>query len=405
MTALERFMKYVTFDTQSDEASETRPTTEKQLALGRVLMEEMRAIGLQEIRMDDCGAVFGTIPANCETDAPAVGFLAHMDTAEEASGANVCPRVVRYEGAPLELGHGVTLSREQFPFLDGLTGEELVVAGGDTLLGADDKSGVAEIMTMAERLVHTDRPHGVIRVAFTTDEEVGRGPDGFDVAAFGCKYGYTVDGGPLGEVEYDNFNAAAARISITGTGVHPGSAKNVMKNAAVIAMELHGMLPANEKPEYTEGREGFFHLLGMQGSTTGAEMRYIIRDHDRDRFEAKKALLEKICAFLNDKYGAGTVKLSCKDSYYNMLEIIERYPQLIEKANAAFEKIGVVPRSVPIRGGTDGARLSFMGLPCPNLSTGGYNFHGVQEFIPVRALEKMTDMLVELACSFAEGEA
>jgi tripeptide aminopeptidase len=395
----------VAFDTQSDSESVTAPSTEKQLALGKVLQAELEQLGLRDIRMDDHGRVFGTIPANCAAKAPVVGFLAHMDTAEEASGANVKPRLVEnYDGGDIVLSPGIVTSPAQFPELRELVGKTLIVTDGTTLLGADDKAGVAEIMTMTEILMTTDRPHGEIHVSLTTDEEVGRGPDDFDVAAFGCQYGYTVDGGPLGELEYENFNAASCTVRVHGCGVHPGSAKHKMVNAALIAMEFNAMLPAGQTPALTDGYEGFLHLNGMEGGVTEAKLHYIIRDHDRVKFEEKKALTTSAAAYLNAKYGAGTVEVSLEDSYYNMREKLEPHMHLIDRAERAFAKNGVVALTQPIRGGTDGARLSFMGLPCPNLSTGGYNFHGVHEFIPVESMETMVQVLVDLACSFAEEE-
>ncbi len=406
MSATEKFLRYVTYDTKADGSSNTAPSSSGQLVLGEMLKSELEQLGLQNIYVDGHGRVFGTIPANVQTAAPVVGFLAHMDTAEEASGTNVCQRLVEnYDGGDIVLNPEVVTSPDKFPELSGLVGKTLIVTDGTTLLGADDKAGVAEIMTMAERLMQTDRPHGEIHVCFTTDEEIGRGPDEFDVAAFGCKYAYTVDGGPLGELEYENFNAASCKVTIHGSGVHPGDAKGKMRNASLIAMEFNAMLPSGQVPGLTAGYEGFFHLGGMQGSVTEATLFYIIRDHDRQKFEQKKAITLAAAAFLNEKYGQGTVTVEQRDSYYNMREKIEPHMHLIRRAEQAFQKNGVQPLTQPIRGGTDGARLSYMGLPCPNLSTGGYNFHGIHEFIPAESLEIMADVLVDLACSFAEEEA
>lgn len=405
MSAVTRFLKYITFGTQSDDNSASTPSTPGQLVLAESMKEELAQLGLQDIRQDDHGRVSAVIPANCKTAAPVVGFLSHMDTATEASGDHVRARIVEnYDGSDIVLSEGIVTSTAQFPELLELVGKDLIVTDGTTLLGSDDKAGCAEIMTMAERLLHTDRPHGEIHVCFTTDEEIGRGPDDFDVQAFGCRYAYTVDGGPIGELEYENFNAAGGIVTVKGVGVHPGSAKGKMRNACLIAVEFQNMLPAGQIPALTEGYEGFIHLCGIEGNTTLTRMMYIIRDHDRQKFEQKKAIMQAAAAYLNEKYGAGTVTVQLQDSYYNMREKLEPHMHLITRAEKAFRKNGVAPISIPIRGGTDGARLSFMGLPCPNLSTGGYNFHSIHEFIPVQSLETMTDVLVDLACSFAEED-
>ena len=408
MTALERFLNYIQVETTSSESSGTRPSTPEQLVLTKQLAEEMRQLGLEDVYISDAdGAAFGTIPANTDRELPVMGFLAHVDTSESASGKNVEARIVRnYDGGTIQLNDQVSMSPDSgFAALREVIGEDLIVTDGTTLLGADDKAGVAEIMTMAEQILSSDRPHGTIKLGFTTDEEIGAGPDLFDVDRFGCDFAYTVDGGALGSVEFENFNAASATVTVTGVGVHPGDAKDTMKNACTIAMEFQQMLPQAQQPEYTEGYEGFIHLTEMEGTVTDARLRYIIRDHDMDRFREKKAILESAKAYLCAKYGPGAVQVELTDTYYNMREQIEPHMHLIKTAAAAFESQGITPCHVPVRGGTDGARLSFMGLPCPNLSTGGYQFHGVYEFIPVRALEAMPKVLLEIAYSYGRGES
>ena len=406
--AVDRFLNYITVETTSCGTSQTRPSTPGQLGLTKQLKEEMEALGLKDVHICEAdGAVIGTIPANTEKKLPVLGFLAHVDTAEAASGKNVQARIVEsYDGGVIHLNDHISMSPDMrgFECLKEVVGEDLIVTDGTTLLGADDKAGVAEIMTMAEMLLHTEQAHGEVKVAFTTDEEIGAGPDLFDVPAFGCDFAYTVDGGPLGELEYENFNAAAAAVHVTGVGVHPGSAKDLMKNAAAIAMEYHGLLPVEQVPEHTEGYEGFIHLNEMQGDVTEARLHYILRDHDSDKLEQKKALMLAACDFINAKYGEGTVRVELQDNYRNMKEMIAPHMHLIENASKAFEKLGIPVKTIPIRGGTDGARLSFMGLPCPNLSTGGYQFHGIYEFIPVSALETMPKVLLEIVYEYAKGE-
>ena len=400
MNAVERFLKYVTYDTQSDEHSQTTPTTEKQKVLGAALAEELNQLGLHNAHMDEFGYVYAWLPATpgCE-GTPCVGLIAHMDTAPSAPGAGVTPRIVHYEGGDIVLNEEkqILMRAAEFESLANYVGQDLIVTDGTTLLGADDKAGVAEIMSAVEYLtLHPEIPHGRIAVGFTPDEEVGSGADHFNVAGFGAAVAYTVDGGELGELEYENFNAASAHITVHGVNIHPGSAKSKMKSAILMAVELVNMLPPAETPAHTEGYEGFFHLCEMSGDETTATLSYIIRDHDRAKFEARKACLTRVADYLNDKYGAGTVELDLNDSYYNMREQIEPHMYLIHRARAAMEAAGVAPLEVPIRGGTDGARLSYMGLPCPNLCTGGVNFHGVHEYIPVQALETMTQVLVNL---------
>ena len=400
MNAIDRFLKYVTYDTQSDEHSTTTPSTAKQKVLGAALAEELDRMGLYNAHMDEHGYVYAWLPATAGCEGiPCVGLIAHMDTSPSAPGAGVKPRMIRYEGGDIVLNEekNIVMKAAEFESLAKYVGQELIVTDGTTLLGADDKAGVAEIMSAVECLAqHPEIPHGRIAVAFTPDEEVGAGTDHFNVEGFGAAVAYTVDGGELGELEYENFNAASASVVIHGVNIHPGSAKNKMKNSLLIGLEFAGMLPPAETPAHTEGYEGFYHLNEMHGDETETRLSYIIRDHDRAKFEARKAYLVRAAAYLNDKYGKGTVELTVKDSYYNMREQIEPHMYLILRARAAMEAAGVTPLEVPIRGGTDGARLSYMGLPCPNLCTGGVNFHGVHEYIPADALTKMTEVLVHL---------
>ncbi|MCI6109487.1 MAG: peptidase T [Oscillibacter sp.] len=401
-SAKSRFLRYVTYYTTSDDFTGTSPSTERQKDLGNVLMQELEALRLEDVHMDDCGNVLATLPASEGVDAPVIALIAHMDTAPDASGENVKPRLVRYEGGELKLNDSVSLTEALCPGLESHVGDELIVTDGTTLLGADDKAGLAEIMAAVETILEKSIKHGEVRIIFTTDEEIGHGTDGLDVQELGCDYGYTVDGGPLGEIEYENFNAAAAVLTVHGVGVHPGSAKNVMVNAATVAMDFHALLPEDEVPEKTEGYEGFFHLTDMEGGMAKATLRYIIRDHDREKFEEKKALFAACAEKINEVYGDGTAEVDITDSYYNMKEKILPHFHLIERAENAFRANGVAPMCVPIRGGTDGANLSWAGLPCPNLSTGGYNYHGVREWIPSASLDIMTNVVVTLTASFAE---
>ena len=401
-SAKSRFLRYVTYYTTSDDFTDTSPSTERQKDLGNVLMQELEALHLEDVHMDDCGNVLATLPASEGVDAPVIALIAHMDTAPDASGENVKPRLVCYEGGELKLNDSVSLTEALCPGLESHMGDELIVTDGTTLLGADDKAGLAEIMAAVETILEKNIKHGEVRIIFTTDEEIGHGTDGLDVQELGCDYGYTVDGGPLGEIEYENFNAAAAVLTVHGVGVHPGSAKNVMVNAATVAMDFHALLPEDEVPEKTEGYEGFFHLTDMEGGMAKATLRYIIRDHDREKFEEKKALFAACAEKINEVYGDGTAEVDITDSYYNMKEKILPHFHLIERAENAFRANGVAPMCVPIRGGTDGANLSWAGLPCPNLSTGGYNYHGVREWIPSASLDVMTNVVVTLTASFAE---
>lgn len=398
MNVVDRFLRYVSFDTQSSDHSDTVPTTAKQKLLGAALAQELTEIGLHGAKMEENGYVYGWLPATagCE-GVPCLGLIAHMDTSPDASGANVKPRILHYEGGDVVLSQNVVMKAADFSSLAKYVGQDLIVTDGTTLLGADDKAGVAEIMTAMEYLAaHPEIPHGRIAVGFTPDEEVGSGADHFDVEGFGAAAAYTVDGGELGELEYENFNAASAKVTIHGFNIHPGSAKDKMRNAALMAMEFVGMLPPAETPAHTEGYEGFYHLAHMEGDETEAHLSFIIRDHDRAKFEGRKAFMTRVADYLNEKYGPGTVDLALKDSYYNMRERIEPHMYLIHRARAAFQKAGVEALEVPIRGGTDGARLSYEGLPCPNLSTGGVNFHGVMEYIPVASMEKMVEVLIHL---------
>ena len=398
MTVLDRFLKYARIETTSCEANGQCPSTPGQKVLGAMLAEELRGMGVTDAEMDGHGYVYATIPAKNGAGKPAIGLIAHMDTSDGVKGPTD-PQIIRnYDGNAITLKNGVVI--DGFDFLPELKGTDLVVTAGDSVLGADDKAGVAEIMTLCEKMTVSDAPdHRKICVAFTPDEEIGRGADLFDVERFGADFAYTVDGGALGELEYECFNAASCKVVVKGVNIHPGSAKNQMKNAALIAMEFAGMLPAWERPEHTEGYEGFYHLTGMRGDEELAELQYILRDHDAGKFEKRKETVLRIGEYLNCRYGAGTVEVTVKDSYRNMKEIVEQHPEIMDRAQKAFLDCGVEPIIRPIRGGTDGARLSFMGLPCPNLSTGGFNFHGRKELIPVQAMEKMTDVLERLICS------
>ncbi len=401
MRAFERFLKYVTFDTTSDDnaAQNTCPSTEKQRVLALSLVEEMKANGMSDAHMDSNGYVYGTLPANCDAQVPVIGLISHMDTSSSASGANIKTQIIKnYDGGDILLNKelDIVMSPAKFESLADYKGKDLIVTDGTTLLGADDKAGVAEILTAVQRLNDDGVKHGKVAVAFTPDEEIGRGADRFDVKHFGAEYAYTVDGGKLGEIEYENFNAAAAIVTVNGVNIHPGDAKNKMKNAVLMGIEFNEMLPAQEIPACTEGYEGFHHLSHIEGDEEKTVLRYIIRDHDMNQFKAKKARFEKIAAYLNEKYGKQTIELNLFDSYYNMKEQILPHMFIIEKAQKAMKDAGVEPEIVAIRGGTDGARLSFMGLPCPNLSTGGHNFHGRFEYIPVQSMDSMVEVLINI---------
>ena len=395
-----RFLKYVSFDTQSDEASSSTPSTKKQFRLAEYLVEELRAIGLEEVEMDTQGYVYATLPSNVEHAVPTIGFIAHIDTSPDASGANVQPRIVQnYDGTDIVLDAeaGIVTTVEKFPELLRHVGEDLIVTDGHTLLGADDKAGIAEIVSaMAYLVQHPEVKHGRVRVAFNPDEEIGRGAHQFDVERFGCEWAYTMDGGEVGELEFENFNAASARIDITGVSVHPGFAKDKMVNAARLATELVQKMPAAEVPEATTGYEGFFHLTGLSGSVERATLNFIIRDHDRERFEARKAMLRGLVQGMNLKYGYEAIALQLDDTYYNMREKVEPVMHIIDIAREAMEAAGVEPQIKAIRGGTDGAQLSFMGLPCPNVFAGGLNFHGPHEFLPIPNLKKACEVVINI---------
>ena len=396
MNVLDRFLNYVTYDTQSDEASKTCPSTDKQKVLGEALVAEMKAIGIADAFMDENGYVYGTVPGDPEK--PTIGLIAHMDTAPQAPGANVKPRVVEYTGEDVCLNEekGMYLSAKDYPYLDKCVGKHLVVTDGNTLLGADNKAGVAEIMACAEYLIQNKPSHATLKIGFTPDEEIGRGADEFDVDGFGADYAYTVDGGELGGVEYETFNAAAATVTVKGLSIHPGAAKNKMINASQVAMEFHAMLPVHERPESTEGYEGFCMLRDITSNIEEATMHYIIRDHDDEKFEEKKDRFYQIAVYLDSIYGDGTVEIEMNDSYYNMRRQIEPVMYVVDRARAAMERLGITPYSVPVRGGTDGAKLSYMGLPCPNLCTGGMNFHGRYEYAVVEEMESCARILVEI---------
>ena len=391
-----RFLRYVSYETTSDESSETCPSTANQKVLGAAIVEEMLAMGIQDARMDENGYVYGTVPG--DPSLPTVGLIAHMDTAPDASGANIKARIVEYTGGDILLNgeKGIYLRETDYASLKRNHGKYLIVTDGTTLLGADDKAGVAEILTAAEILLTQGGKHATLKIGFTPDEEIGRGADKFDIQGFGADYAYTADGGTVGEIEYENFNAASACVTFHGLNIHPGSAKDKMVNSQYIAMEYQSLLPAAQKPEYTEGYEGFIHLTDMRGEVENSQLRYIIRDHDMAKFQEKKRLMAAAADFLNDKYGAGTVEIALRDSYFNMREKIEPCMEIVDRAKRAMALAGMEPKEVPVRGGTDGARLSYEGLPCPNLCTGGENYHGRFEYIPVEDMEQCVKMLVNI---------
>lgn len=395
-SVVERFLRYVSYETTSDEFSETCPSTPKQRLLGQQLVKEMLEMGIADARIDENGYVYGSIPG--DPTLPAIGLIAHMDTAPDASGANIKAKIVPFDGSDICLneGQGIYLRESEYPALALHHGKHLIVTDGTTLLGADDKAGVAEILAAAEYLKTARIKHATLKIAFTPDEEIGRGADKFDIPGFGADYAYTCDGGLIGEMEYETFNAAGATVDFKGLNIHPGSAKGKMVNAQYIAMEFQSLLPAAQKPEYTEGYEGFLHLTDMEGSVEHARLRYIIRDHDMAKFTEKKEIMAAAADFLNRKYGEGTVTLTVKDSYYNMREKIEPCFYIVERAMKAMRAVGMDAKTSPVRGGTDGARLSYEGLPCPNLCTGGDNYHGRFEYIPVEDMEKCVEMLISL---------
>lgn len=401
MTVIERFLKYVTFDTQSDESTGVTPSTPKQMVFAQYLKTELEELGLKDISLDENGYLFATLPSNVDHEVPVVGFIAHMDTSPDMSGENVKPRIVeKYDGKdiPLCAEENIILSPANFPELLDHVGEDLIVTDGHTLLGADDKAGIAEIVgAVAYLIAHPEIKHGDIRIGFNPDEEIGLGAHKFDVEKFGAKWAYTMDGGEVGELEFENFNAAAAKIRVKGRNVHPGYAKNKMINSLLVANEYASLLPANETPGTTEGYEGFYHLIGMEGEVENTVLSYIVRDHDREKFEARKQAFLDYAARLNEKYGEGTVTVELKDQYYNMRQQVEPLMHIIDIAFAAMQEAGVTPKVKAIRGGTDGAQLSFKGLPCPNIFAGGLNFHGRYEFVPVQSIEKAMNVVVKIA--------
>ena len=392
------FLDYVRIPTMSDEESESIPSTKKQLVLANLLKDQLSELGLADARVDEYGYVYASLPANTDKKVDTVGFIAHMDTSSEASDENVKPQIVEYLGGDILMNaeRGIYMRESDYPCLKGYANQHLVITDGTTLLGADDKAGIAEIMSALKKIIDTGATHGKICVAFTPDEEIGRGADQFDVEGFGADYAYTVDGGALGELEYENFNAASAKVTVNGVSIHPGSAKDRMKNASLIACEFNSLLPADEIPEKTEGYEGFHHLISMSGECELAKLNYIIRDHDKAKFEEKKRVFVETAEIINKKYGEGTLVLNLTDSYYNMKEMIEPCMYVVDRAKRAMLDLGVEPNVVPIRGGTDGARLSFMGLPCPNLCTGGENFHSRFEFVSCESMEKISDIIVRI---------
>lgn len=400
MGVSERFLKYVSFNTKSDDESTTIPSTKSQLVLAEELAKELKEIGMQDVSLDKNGYIMASLPSNLEKEVPTIGFIAHMDTSPDMPGENVKPKIVKnYDGGDIILNSNknIVLSPRDFSDLKDYVGKDLITTDGTTLLGADDKAGIAEIITAVEHLInHPEIKHGTIKVGFTPDEEVGRGADYFDVKKFNADYAYTLDGGGIGELEYENFNAAGAKVIITGTNIHPGSAKNKMKSSMLISNVFISMLPENETPSTTEGYEGFYHLNSIKGEVERTELNYIIRDFDMDSFQNRKNFMEKAAKILNEKYGEGTITLEIKDSYFNMKEIIEKHKYIVDTAFKAMEECGVTPKVIPIRGGTDGARLSFMGLPTPNLFTGGHNFHGRYEFIPIFAMEKAVEVMLKI---------
>lgn len=404
---LERFLRYIKIDTQSDESSSNYPSSEKQRVLGNLLIEELKTLGLKDVTVDKYGYIMATLPSNVSKKVPVIGFLAHMDTSPDMSGENVKPRIIEnYDGSDIVLSKEkqLVMTTREFPELKKYVGQTIITTDGNTLLGADDKAGIAEIMVAVSYLLkHPEIKHGDIRIGFTHDEEIGHGVDFFDVKRFAADFAYTMDGGAIGELEYENFNAAGAKISIQGRNIHPGYAKDKMINAMLVAMELNSMLPVNERPEFTQDYDGFYHLIHMEGSVENATIQYIIRDHNRTKFETKKELLTSIIRLLNMKYGDTIVTIDMKDQYYNMKEKVEPHMHIVTTAVKAMEMANIKPLVVPIRGGTDGARLSYMGLPCPNIFAGGHNFHGKFEYVPLESMVKATEVIVNIVKLYAEA--
>jgi len=407
-TVTDRFISYARIDTQSDESSETTPSTRKQFDLAHLLIKELKTLGMEEVNLDENGYIMATLPANTDKKVPVIGFIAHMDTSPDMSGENVNPRIIRnYDGGEIVLHkeENVILSPNDFPDLLLYKGQDLITTDGTTLLGADDKAGIAEIMTALEYLKdHPEIKHGKIRVAFTVDEEIGKGADQFDVKKFGAEYAYTLDGGRIGELEYENFNAALATVHVQGRNVHPGTAKDTMINAIHLAMEFNATLPVQQRPEYTQGYEGFYHLIDFTGQVEYTSFRYIIRDHDREKFEEKKKLIRECADFMNRKYGEGRIRVELKDQYFNMREKVEPVKFIVDIAEEAMNFLGIPPIIKPIRGGTDGSKLSYMGLPCPNIFAGGHNFHGKYEFVPIQSMEKAVQVVVKIAELYQEKD-
>ncbi len=406
MNITERFLKYVSFPTMSDESSDTVPSTDKQLVFSKYLADELTHLGLDSVELDGKGYLYATLPANTDAPSPTVGLVAHVDTSDACADSPVKTAIVKYNGEDICLNKdkNILLSSDEYPSLKNYIGDHLIVTDGTTLLGADDKAGVCAIVSAVERVIKSDAPHGRIKICFTPDEEIGRGADHFDVERFAADYAYTVDGGALGELEYENFNAASARAEFFGVSIHPGSAKDKMKNAQLMAMYFNSLLPEDQTPAATEGYDGFFHLCDMSGDCENAELIYIIRDHDKIKFNEKKDLFVRVAEMVNEKYGQGCCNVTIKDSYYNMKEIIDDHMYTVERAKKAMEDVGVTPRVIPIRGGTDGARLSFMGLPCPNICTGGENFHSRFEFLSVESLNKVVDIVERIIINTVKAD-
>ncbi len=403
---LNRFLKYISIDTQSDETSTAYPSSEKQRDLGRLLVEELMAMGLKDVNVDKYGYIMATLPSNVSHKVPVIGFLAHMDTSPDMSGANIKPQIIEnYQGNDIVLNKvtNLTMTTREFPELKDYVGQTIITTDGTTLLGADDKAGIAEIMTAMDYLIkHPEVKHGDIRVGFTHDEEVGHGVDFFDVKRFAADFAYTIDGGAIGELEYENFNAASAKITIQGRNIHPGYAKDKMINAMQVAMEINAMLPVNQRPEFTTGYDGFYHLMHMEGTVENAVIQYIVRDHDRAKFDTKKEFITSILQLINTRYGDTIATVEIKDQYFNMREMVEPHMHIVNTAIKAMEMADVKPQVMPIRGGTDGARLSYMGLPCPNVFAGGHNFHGKFEYVPLESMVKATEVIVNIAKLYAE---
>lgn len=406
MKITNRFLNYVSYPTMSDETSETVPSSAKQLVLSQAIADELIALGLEDVELDEKGYLYATLPANVENSTITLGLVAHVDTSDACPDSPIKAQIVKYEGKDICLNEekGIYLTKEEYPSLNKYVGDDLIVTDGTTLLGADDKAGVCAIVSALENIINSGVPHGKIRICFTLDEEIGRGADHFDVEKFGCDYAYTVDGGSLGEIEYENFNAASAIVKFNGVSIHPGSAKDKMKNASLMAMDFNALLPADEIPAKTEGYEGFFHLIEMSGECESATLVYIIRDHDKEKFQSKKELFLECAQKINSKYGEGYCVATVKDSYFNMKEIIDNHMYTIDRAVEAMEQVGVKPLIVPIRGGTDGARLSFMGLPCPNICTGGENFHSRFEYLSVQSLHKVVEIVERLIINATYAE-